>query len=101
MTTMKTKNVLLVGGTAAMAVAALAFARPDAGKVFAGSDDQAREAVAAIDPGYEPWFSPLWEPPSGEVASLLFALQSALGAGAVCYALGYWRGRRKKEDGDA
>jgi cobalt/nickel transport protein len=91
----RTKNILLVGGTVAMAVFALAFSRPATGEAFGGSDDQACAAIAAIDPGYAPWFAPLWEPPSGEIESLLFGLQSAAGAGILCYALGYWRGRRK------
>ena len=39
-------------------------------------------------PGYQPWFAPLIEPASSEIASLLFALQAAFGAGVI----GYWLG---------
>lgn len=96
----KLRNGLLLGGTVAMAVFALAFSKPATGEAFGGSDDQACEAIAKIDPGYHRWFKPLWEPPSGEIESLLFGLQSAVGAGVLCYALGYWRGRRQgKGDG--
>ena len=95
----KTKNLLLVGGTVAMAVFALAFSRPAPGEAFGGSDDQACAAITQIDPKYKPWFSPLWEPPSGEIESLLFGLQSAAGAGALFYCLGYWRGRRTAAKG--
>ena len=67
---------------------------------FAGADDKAKDAIAEIKADYKPWFSPVWEPPSGEIASLLFALQAAIGAGIVGYGLGYMRGRKKKEEAD-
>ena len=44
--------------------------------------------IGSINPDYKPWFSSLIEPASGEIASLLFALQAALGAGVI----GYWLG---------
>ena len=44
--------------------------------------------VGEIDPSYTPWFEPLIEPASGEIASLLFALQAAIGAGVIGYYLG-------------
>jgi cobalt/nickel transport protein len=56
--------------------------------IFAGADDQARDLVGKIDPSYTPWFESLIEPASGEIASLLFALQAALGAGFIGYYLG-------------
>jgi len=57
-------------------------------QIFLGADDQAKGLVAQIAPTYKPWAKPLLEPPSGEVASLLFALQAALGAGFIGYYLG-------------
>ena len=63
---------------------------------FGGSDDQAGDAIEQT--GYKPWFSSIWEPPSGEIESLLFALQAAIGALIIGYAFGYWRGQAKKED---
>lgn len=96
----KTANLLLVGATVALAVFALAFSRPAAGEAFTGSDGQAEVVVQELRPGYQPWRSALWEPPSGEIETLLFGLQAAIGAGVVCYALGYWRGVRKRERGD-
>ncbi len=42
--------------------------------------------------GYEPWVDPFWEPPSGEIESLLFALQAAIGAFVIGYVFGLWRG---------
>ena len=56
--------------------------------IFAGADDQAKNAISEIAPDYRPWFEPLLEPASGEIASLLFALQAALGAGFIGYYLG-------------
>lgn len=41
---------------------------------------------------------PLYEPPSGEVESALFALQAALGAGVLAYYFGLRRGRRQGEE---
>jgi len=98
----RTKNLLLAGGVVALALGALVFTRPSRKDAFGGTDDQAGAVVEALHPGYRPWASPLWTPPSPEVESLLFGLQSAVGAGALCYALGYWRGRRRRaKDADA
>ncbi|NLN22191.1 MAG: cobalt ABC transporter substrate-binding protein CbiN, partial [Syntrophomonadaceae bacterium] len=38
-----------------------------------------------------------WEPPSGEIESLLFALQAAIGAGFIGYYLGFVKGRKESE----
>ena len=63
---------------------------------FTGSDDAASEAIEST--GHKPWFSPIWEPPSGEIESLLFALQAAIGAIIIGYFFGYWRGQKIKEE---
>ena len=65
------------------------------GAEFGGADGQAEDVIAQLDPGYEAWFHPIWEPPSGEIESLLFALQAALGTGFICFYLGYQIGRTK------
>lgn len=62
---------------------------------FGGSDDQGSDAVT--ETGYEPWFNSFWEPPSGEIESLLFAVQAAIGAIIIGYIFGYWRGQKKVE----
>ncbi len=95
----KIQNALLLGATAALAAFALAFSKPATGEGFTGSDDQAGTVVEQLRPGYQPWVSPLWKPPSGEIESLIFGLQSAVGAGILCYVLGYWRGLRKNGNG--
>ncbi len=95
------RNVWLATGVLALSVWALAMSRPELEEAFSGADGQANELVGSLRPGYEPWFSPLWEPPSGEIEGLLFSLQAAIGAGALCYALGFWRGRRASGGGRA
>lgn len=62
---------------------------------FGGADGAAEEAITEINPSYEPWFAPFWEPPGGETESLLFALQAALGAGFLGYYFGLKRGQAK------
>ncbi len=75
---------------------------PDGKKVeiFRGADDQAKDVIVKLAPGYQPWFKPLMEPPGGEVGSLLFALQAALGAGFIGYYLGVstTRARMRREN---
>jgi len=68
-------------------------------EIFRGADDQARDVIGQIAPGYQPWFKPLMEPPSAEIGSLLFALQAALGAGFIGYYLGVstTRARMRRE----
>jgi cobalt/nickel transport protein len=60
---------------------------------FGGSDDQGGSAIEAT--GYTPWFNSIWEPPSGEIQSLLFCVQTAIGTIILGYFLGYWRAQRK------
>ena len=67
---------------------------------FGGSDGQAQGVID--EAGYQPWFEPLWTPPSKEIESLLFSLQAALGAGLLGYYVGLRRGRgegRKERQG--
>jgi len=58
-----------------------------------GSDDQGSAAIEAT--GYTPWIQPLWTPPSSEVESLLFSIQSGLGAFVIGYFFGFYRGKRE------
>ncbi|HSQ33276.1 MAG TPA: energy-coupling factor ABC transporter substrate-binding protein [Peptostreptococcaceae bacterium] len=61
---------------------------------YSGSDGKAEETITEIDPNYKPWFSSIYEPQSGEVESLLFAVQASLGTGIICYYLGYIKGKK-------
>lgn len=68
------------------------------GGEFGGSDGEAESQIQAIDPHYKPWFEPLYQPASGEIESLLFTLQGSLGAAVIFYILGYYQGRKQRDD---
>jgi cobalt/nickel transport protein len=89
------KTLLLVAIVIALAVLPLLIVKDGE---FGGSDGKAEEAITEINADYKPWYSPLFEPKSSEIESLLFALQAAIGSGIVFYGLGYMRGRKKREE---
>ena len=62
---------------------------------FSGADGAAEEAIAVVDPDYEPWAESIIELPGGETESLLFCLQTALGAVVIGYGFGYLVARKK------
>jgi cobalt/nickel transport protein len=66
------------------------------GAEFGGADGQAEEAIKEIQPQYQPWFNSIIELPGGEVESLLFAVQAAMGAGAIGYVIGLYKGRSEQ-----
>lgn len=88
-------NGWLLAGVLVLAIAPLLL-RQDA--EFGGADNEAAAAIEEINPEYQPWAKPLFEPASGEIASLLFAVQAALGAGVIGYVIGLYRGRREREE---
>ncbi len=65
------------------------------GAEYGGADGEAEVVITEISPEYEPWFASFWEPPSGEIESLLFVLQAAIGSGIVFYVIGYYVGKKK------
>lgn len=85
-------NLLLIGLVILLAVLPLII-KKDA--EFGGADGEAEAVIAEVAPDYEPWFEGFWAPPSGEIESLLFSLQAALGAGVIFYGLGYMKGKKK------
>lgn len=88
-------NLLLILIVIALAVIPLFIAK---NAEFGGADRKAEEAITEIRADYKPWFSPIFKPKSGEIESLLFSLQAAIGAGVIGYGLGYLKGRKRKED---
>lgn len=67
---------------------------------FGGADGAAGDYISVLRPGYQPWFESFWEPPSGEIESLLFSLQAAIGSGIVFGYIGYLMGKSKgREEG--
>ncbi|MFL0268649.1 energy-coupling factor ABC transporter substrate-binding protein [Candidatus Clostridium radicumherbarum] len=91
------KNLILAFLVIVIAVLPLMFIK---NAKFGGSDDQAKAEITKIDVNYKPWSSPIWQPPSSEIESLLFALQAAIGSGVVCYYLGYLRGKSRKVESE-
>jgi ABC-type cobalt transport system, periplasmic component len=75
-------NWLLILGVIGLAIAPLLLVKE--GK-FGGSDGEAEAAIQEISPNYQPWFTPIFEPASGEIESLLFSVQAGLGAGVMGY----------------
>jgi cobalt/nickel transport protein len=73
---------------AAAAIVAAPLVLPGLGGEFKGSDDLGTEAISEAQPGYKPWFQPLWKAPSDEVESMLFSLQAAIGAGFLGEVIG-------------
>ena len=90
------QNWLLIIGVVALAIMPLVFVRGE----YGGADGEAQKAITEIQPGYKPWFNHLFEPASGEIESLLFATQAALGAGVVGYAIGLYKGRSQSQKSD-
>ena len=68
---------------------------------FGGADSAAEEAIAQVDPDYEPWAESILEPPGGETESLLFCLQTALGAVVIGFGFGYLVARKKYRSEEA
>ena len=64
---------------------------------FAGTDGKAEETIMEMNKDYKPWFKPIWEPPGGEIETLLFTLQACIGAGFIGYFIGFYVGRQKNE----
>lgn len=88
------KNLLLFAGIVFLALIALMM---NPSGEFSGSDGAAEMAVSEVDPGYKPWTENIWQPPSVEIESLLFALQAAIGSGVLFYIIGYWRGKKDSD----
>lgn len=66
---------------------------------YGGADGEAEGVINDITGGtYKPIAEPLWEPPSGEIESLLFGLQAATGAGILGYFFGYYKAKKNFEN---
>jgi cobalt/nickel transport protein len=77
-------------------IAAFAAVSSTGNHEWSGADTQAENVISQITGGtYEPWFSSIYQPPSSEIESLLFALQAAIGSLIIGYFLGYYRAVEK------
>ncbi|XWK87872.1 MAG: energy-coupling factor ABC transporter substrate-binding protein [Phormidium sp.] len=88
-------NWLLVSGVLVLAIAPLILIR---GAEFGGADGKAESAIQEVNPNYKPWATPIFEPASGEIESLLFSVQAGLGAGVIGYVIGFYRGRKEQRE---
>lgn len=98
-----TVNILLT--IALVAIFAVSFIvggqYTDPEERFPGTDGAATSQIEASHPDYEPWFSPFFEPESGEVESGLFALQAGIGGAVLGFAIGGLWGRRRGQPATA
>ena len=90
------KLELITLGVLAVFIAAFAYVSSTGNHEWGGADGQAEEVISDLTGGtYQPWFQSIYTPPSGEIESLLFALQAAIGSLIVGYFLGYYRALAK------
>ncbi|EDZ91781.1 MAG: energy-coupling factor ABC transporter substrate-binding protein [Limnospira sp. PMC 1291.21] len=87
----KNGNLWMILAVVILSVTPLIFIRGD----YEGADEQAENLIGEIQPNYQPWFEPILEVPSGEIESLLFVSQAAIGAGIVGYVIGLYKGRKQ------
>lgn len=90
------RNILLLLLAVFIVVLPLAVKQ---GAEFSGADSQAEQLITEINPDYQPASKAIWEPPSSEVESFLFALQAGAGGLFVGYYFGFMRGRRSRDEG--
>ncbi len=90
------KMELIVVAILVVFIGLFAYVSSTGNHEWSGSDDQAGNVIDKMTGGsYQPWADNIWTPPSGEIESLLFALQAAFGSLIIGYFLGYYRGLAK------
>ena len=88
------KGELIVAAIILVFVAQFLYISSSTDAEFGGADGQAEGVIEELTGGtFEPIADPIWEPPSGEIESLLFSLQAAIGALIIGYFFGYYRGK--------
>ena len=86
------KLELITLGVIVLFIAAFAYVSSNQTHEWGGADGQAEDVISDLTGGtYQPWFQSIYTPPSGEIESLLFALQAAIGSLIIGYFLGYYR----------
>ena len=90
------KLELITLGVLVVFIAAFAYESSSGNHEWGGADGQAGDVISQLTGGtYQPWFQSIYAPPSGEIESLLFALQAAIGSIIIGYFLGYYRALAK------
>jgi cobalt/nickel transport protein len=87
------KNLLLLLLVVIITVIPLIFV----GGEYGGADGAAEGLITEINEDYVPWASSPFEPPSGEIESLLFALQAAIGAAVIGFGFGRLSAKNKAD----
>jgi len=86
------KLEVITAGVILLFIAAFAYISSSQNHEWSGADGQAENVISKLSGGsYKPWFESIFTPPSGEIESLLFALQAAIGSLIIGYFLGYYR----------
>ena len=92
---------LITLGTILVFMAAFAYTSSTGIHEWSGSDAQAENVISQLTGGtFQPWFQSIYTPPSGEIESLMFALQAAIGGIIIGYFLGYYRALAKLKASD-
>jgi len=90
------KLEVITAGVILLFIAAFAYISSSQNHEWSGADGQAENVISKLSGGsYKPWFESIYTPPSGEIESLLFALQAAIGSLIIGYFLGYYRAQAK------
>ena len=79
-------------------IAAFLYVSAGGNHEFSGSDDVGSQKISELTGHPLDSFTPLipqYVPPSGEIESTLFALQTAFGGIILGLVFGYWLGQRK------
>jgi len=92
---------LITLGMILVFMAAFAYTSSTGIHEWSGSDAQAENVISQLTGGtFQPWFQSIYTPPSGEIESLMFALQAAIGGIIIGYFLGYYRALAKVKAAD-
>jgi cobalt/nickel transport protein len=90
-------NLCLLGGSIGLSLAPVLIYQ---GHEFKATDTRNQQAIAEVQPGYQPWFQPIIKPSGSEIETFLFATQAAIGSGVTCYILGLYKGRTECRKSD-
>ncbi|MEG0371197.1 MAG: energy-coupling factor ABC transporter substrate-binding protein [Clostridium sp.] len=88
------KNIIIIVIIAIIAIIPLVICK---NAEFGGADGMAKDLITVINPGYEPWAESLYEPKSGEIESMLFSLQAAIGGAILGFGFGRLSAKQGKE----
>lgn len=80
-------RIALLASVALIGLVLVPFVAPGQGS-WSGADGDGMAQISEHQESYEPWFDPVFEPPSGEIESLLFSIQAAIGGAIIGYVLG-------------